>query len=220
VHVQEPGNHTPTVEITRPATPQEAFIGETFDIEWTVADEDDDPLHVSLWAYSGDTGWFQVEGAEWLDVEEGAGSFTWDTSSLRHGWYCFSAWVWDGSAQGVVGSPDFMHAMLPPASMPTFTFLTPAPGQQVARGDAFELQWDASIVPGDEGRMKVQLWACHLDAGGNPVWASIAENLDPAAGSYSWDTTGTTASWYSFGAWLGYNDVWVCVGSGNWLQIV
>ena len=221
VHVVNSTNHTPTVTLTTSATAQSITKGATYNITWNAADTDGDTLHVQLWAYSADTGWFVVPGASWLDAT--LGTYSWDTTSQRHGWYSFAARIWDGSAQGVAASPNWLHIVQPAAQMPTFTFTTPTSGQSVAHGSTFNLNWTASVPTEDTGKMKVQLWACYIDYknGNAAVWIKIADNLDPATGTYAWNTTSlnTDYQWYSFSVWLGYDDLWVSNTSANWLHV-
>ncbi len=221
VHVVNPNNHAPTITLTTSATAQSITKGDTYNITWTASDADSDPLQVSLWAYSTGTGWFQIPNASGLNAT--AGTFAWDTTSQVHGWYCFSAKVWDGSAQGAAASPNWLHIVQPAAQMPTFTFTSPASGQSVAHGNSFNITWNATVPAENASTMKVQLRACYLDwkNGNAPVWAQIATNLDPATGSFTWDTTATSTDyqWYSFSASLGYNDLWVASASTNWLNV-
>jgi len=221
LHVVNPTNHAPTITLTTSATAQSITKGATYNITWTAADADGDTLHVVLWAYSSDTGWFVVPGADWLDAS--TGTFAWNTVNQRHGWYYFAAHVWDGSAQGVAASPNWLHIVQPAAQAPSVTFTTPTSGQTVAHGNSFNIDWTASVPTGDTGKMKVQLWACYVDYknGNTLVWIKLADNLDPTANSFAWDTTSlsTDYQWYSFGAWIGYDDLWSSSTSTNWLHV-
>ena len=222
LHVVNPTNHAPTVTFTTSSSPVTITKGDTYNITWTAADADGDTLHIQLWAYSSDTGWFVIAGADWLDAS--TGTFAWGTTSQRHGWYSLAAHVWDGSEQGTAASPNWLHIVQPAAQMPTFTFTTPTSGQTVSHGSIFSLQWTATVPAEDVGKMKVQLWSCYIDYknGNTPVWTKLADNLDPATGSYSFGTASlnTDYQWYSFGAWIGYDDLWVSSTSANWLHVV
>ncbi len=222
VHVVNPTNHAPIVVLTTSSSAETITRGATYSITWIAADLDGDAMHLSLWAWSADTGWFAIPGASWLDPA--IGPFLWNTTSQRHGWYTIAAHVWDGSEQGVAASPNWLHIVQPTAQMPTFAFTTPASGQTVTHGSSFSLNWTATIPAEDVGKMKVQLWVCYLDwrRSNTPVWTMIAANLNPATGSYAWDTTSlsTDYQWYSFGAWIGYDDLWISSTSTNWLHVI
>ncbi len=211
--------------MTNPATPQEVTQGDAFSIEWTWSDADGDTCHVSLWAQSAETGWFQVVGAEWLDATDGA--FSWDTSAIAHGWYSFSAWIHDGSEADVVGSPNFVHVALPQALMPDLTFLTPTAGQSVTHGDNFDLTWTVDIPVGET--MQVQLWAFYLDAAdpsadaSDRVWVELTGGLlsDASVGTFTVDTSELDSGrWYAFAGNLFKGDVFIAIGSDNWLQVI
>ncbi len=211
-------NRGPVIALTTPAVPTEINQGPTYSINWQASDPDGDPLHVALWAYSSDTGWFAIPGAEWLDAS--LGTFAWSTSNAKPGWYCFAGNVWDGSVTVSGKSPNWLHVNGP---KPTFAFVTPKNGQTSKFGSAFSIQWQAT-VPQGQNQTKVELWYCYLDwkDGNKPVWQRIAGNLDPVAAKYSWKTSNLNPDyrWYSFAAWIGYGNVWVNVASEHWLRLV
>ncbi len=212
-------NQAPSITFATPAVPSAINQGQPFAINWQASDPNGDPLHVALWAYSKDTGWFALPGAEWLDAA--IGTYVWSTSNAKPGWYCFAGNLWDGSATATGKSPNWLQVI---AQKPTFAFLTPTKGQKTSFGSTFSIQWQATVPQQYQNQTKVELWACYLDWKDNnkPVWQRIAANLDPAAGTYSWNTSNLNRNyhWYSFAAWIGYGSVWVNVASQHWLQIV
>ncbi len=222
VHLIEPANNAPSILLTTPATPQEITQGDSFDIQWTFSDADGDTCHVSLWAQSAQTGWFQVAGAEWLDATDN--SFSWDTSSIQHGWYSFSAWVHDGSEADAVGSPNFVRVALPSNLLPTLTFLTPTAEASVTQGQNYDVTWTVNIPTGES--MQVDLWAFYLDAGDpsadaqGRVWVDVSVGtVDASTGTFSLDTSSLDSGrWYAFAANLFSGDVFVAIGSDNWLN--
>jgi hypothetical protein len=176
-----------------------------------------------LWAWNADTNggaWFQVPGASWL---ANTGSYAWNTTGYYHGYYEFSAHVWNGDAQGVDASPGWLHIIEPAADLPVFTFLNPVPGKTITLGTTWDLKWTATIAAQDVGKMTVQLWVEYLDwqNGNTPVWTELTASINPATGIYAWDTSALNPAYqyYAFSAWVGYGDVWTAVSDPNWIQV-
>jgi uncharacterized repeat protein (TIGR01451 family) len=227
MHVVDPTSIAPTITITSPpASNVSVTQGGTCTITWTATDGSQaaNTLHVSLWAYNVDTNggnWFQVPGASWLN---NTGSYAWNTTGYYHGWYCFSAHVWNGDAQGVDGSPGWLHLVEPAAQMPVFTFINPVPGKTITLGTIWDLKWTATIAPQDVGKVKAQLWVEYVDTADNntPVWTELAASLNPTTDVYAWDTSGLNPAYqyYGFAAWVGYGDVWVSATDPNWIRVL
>jgi hypothetical protein len=195
--------------------------GTSFSLTWTTSEQtgDTNPVYVQLWVYSGDTGvWSILPNANYI-ASGASGSYMWDTTSVEHGWYAFSAHVTDGDLWGAGdASPGWLHVELPSDEDPTVTFLTPTSGQSVLGGTMFDLEWSATVPTQDTDNMTMHLWAQHL-VNGSAVWTEIATGLNPATGSYMWNTTGLSGNYYAFTAWIGYADVWVIQASANWVQV-
>jgi hypothetical protein len=226
MHVVDPTSVAPTITIISPSASNVSVTqGATCTITWTATDGSQaaNTLHVSLWAYNVDTNggaWFQVPGASWLD---NTGSYAWNTTGYYHGWYCFSAHVWNGDAQGVDGSPGWLHLVEPAAQMPVFTFINPVPGKTITLGSIWDLKWTATIATQDVGKMTMQLWVEYVDTADDdtPVWTELAASLNPTTGVYAWDTSGLNPAYqyYGFAAWVGYGDVWVSATDPNWIRV-
>lgn len=216
VRVTNPVNQAPSITMLEPDQDVEVFRGENVTVAWRTSDPELDSLHVSLWAYSLPTGWFQVQGAEWITAPSngGTGTFTWNTDGLTPGWYSFATYVWDGSESAFDYADGWVHVVLPVGQMPSLTFITPDAGDSVFRGLDYEIVWDADVPAGTN--MVLQLWGYGEEDG----WFLIADNLDPNAGSYDWDTDDADDDWYSFGAWLGAGDVWVSAASDHVVDVI
>jgi hypothetical protein len=212
IRIVRPDNHAPTIAFTTPTAGQEILPSQGFELQWTTGDADGDPLHVTLWAYSASTGWFRLPGAQWLDASPG--SYTVDTSSWMHGWYCFSAWVNDGAVAVPVKSASWLHVLCPPAMMPTFTWQTPQQGDKGTVGGTYDLTWDIEIPTGEQ--MQVSLWAYNETTG----WTRIAFALDAETEAFEWDTSGLDPGWYCFSAWVWQDDISMAVPSDYWLQVL
>lgn len=199
-------NHTPEITLLSGNTVEYITRGDPYTIRWTYNDADSDPLHVALWAYTPDQGWFAIPGAEWLEASDG--QFVWQTGSLAPGWYAFGAHIWDGSALGVDGSADFIHIAAPVtataplgAAAPPLTFTLPQGGTTVRRGVPFTVEWDAAAaaLPAE-----LDLWAYSPDAD----WVEVGSGIDAAANLYTWDTGTMAPGRYALAAWLNSGGEW------------
>jgi polygalacturonase len=200
--------------LTTPASATAVNVGNPFSINWTGGNSSDT---VQLWAEGG-------PNAAWSELTTGVpdsnGSFSWDTTSVAHGWYHFMAWdiPVSGSVYSV-DSPDFVHVVNPSAAAPNISISTPAlSSDTVSEGSPYTINFAASDGSGDTNPVSVQLWVYSQDAN---TWSELpsANALPSSQTSYNWDTTGMAPGWYSFSAHATDGDQWSYAASPGWVHI-
>jgi len=219
LHIVDPAANAPNISLSNPVQAGESVAqGDTYNINFTATDGagDTNPIFVQLWVYSGDTGqWTVLPNANYLPASQTP--YAWNTTGVAPGWYSFAAHATNGDQWSYAASPGWVNVTVP---VPTIAFTTPTPGQSVAAGGTFNLDWNITgLSTSDAANSTVQIWAQHL-VDGSPVWSEIAASVSASAGTYTWTvpTAPGAGTYYAFSIWLNDGDDWWAQSSPNWLQ--
>jgi len=202
------------LSLTTPATAASVDVGQSYTIDWTGGNSTDT---VQLWAEGGpNTSWTELTAG----VPQTAGSYTWNTTGVDHGWYHFQAWdiPTSGSAYAVQ-SPNWLHIIDTSATAPVASLSNPPLStDSVAQGTSYTLNFTASDGTGDSNPIYVQLW---VYSGNTGLWTELsgAGYIAATQGSYVMSTTGMAPGWYSFSINATNGDQWSSAASPGWLNI-
>ena len=208
------GDETTPLALTTPSTAATVDVGGTYTIDWTGGSPTDT---VQLWAEGGPANsWTELTAG----VPESAGSFTWNTTGVDHGWYYFQAWdIPTSGSSYAVQSPNYLHIVDPDASVPNVALTNPAlAGDATAQDDSYTLNFSAADGTGDTNPIYVQLW---VYSGNSGQWTELpnANYLPASQGSYVLNTSGMAPGWYSFSAHATNGDQWSYASSPGWLNV-
>jgi len=200
--------------LTTPATATSVFEGDSYAIDWTGGNPTDT---VQVWAEGGpNNAWTELT----TGVPQTAGSYTWNTTGVAHGWYYFQAWDLPTSGSSyAVQSPNYLHIEAVGASPPVISLTNPAlAGDAVAQGTTYNINFTATDGTGDTNPIFVQLW---MYSGNTGQWTELpgANYLPASQGSYALSTTSMTPGWYSFAAHATDGDEWSYASSPGWLNV-
>ncbi|MGA3065699.1 MAG: choice-of-anchor tandem repeat GloVer-containing protein, partial [Tepidisphaeraceae bacterium] len=208
------GITTPELTLTTPASAVSVNVGDSYTIDWTGGSPTDS---VQLWAEGGpNNAWLELTPG----VAQSAGSYTWNTTGIAHGWYYFQAWDIPTSASSyAVQSPNYLHIVDSAAAAPTVSISNPVlAGEAIAQGGNYTVNFTAGDGAGDTNSVYVQLWVYSGNTGQWTVLPS-ANYLPASQGYYVWQTTGVAPGWYSFAAHATNGDDWSYASSPGWLNI-
>ncbi|MGA3065697.1 MAG: glycosyl hydrolase family 28 protein [Tepidisphaeraceae bacterium] len=205
---------TDTLTLTTPTSGSSVNEGGSYTVDWVGGSSTDT---VQLWVEGGPTNsWTELTAG----VPQTAGSYTWNTTGVDHGWYYFQAW--DIPASGTsyaVQSPDYLHIEDSGAAAPNISLSNPPESTaSVLQGNNYTINFVGSDGTGDSNPIYVQLW---VYSGNTGLWTELpnANYLPASQGSYVWNTTGMLPGWYSFAAHATDGDLWSYTASPGWLNI-
>jgi hypothetical protein len=226
VRMSHADNHAPQLEYLNFDPHPECLAGQPFTFEWNAIDADGDNVSVTLWAYSDAAGWNQIA----YRLNGSLGGFTWDTSAewIAPGWYCFSAWLFDGAVWAASPSPRWLRLSAEPEDVTVEVVDPDSQGGRTVRirgtgqddeldiertGDGLVVSWllDSRTITGDVDRIEIDTY------GGRDVvriasGVSAAVTVRAGAGDDSVYAAGSSADTLEGGDG---DDLLVAIGGGS-----
>jgi hypothetical protein len=182
-------DNPPSLFITAPGSaPGEQYVqGTMLAIDWAASDDNPWPLGgniVNLTYGATPTGGTPIANLQ--DV--GLGTYSWDTSVVAPGVYYVNGSVYDSASQAMEDSTNNSFEIILPDNAPSFFVTAPGstPGEQYVQGTMLPIDWAASDDnPWPAAGLVVNLTFGPMPTGGMP----LANDLDVALGTFSWDTS-------------------------------
>ena len=187
-------NSLPTFAFTTPTDGDSVFIGNNFDLDFTVNDSDDNAT-VALYYSTNSSGSCNDQNfITSFSEDSGTSTFAFDTSVLSVDDYYFCATLTDAVRTITVWSTYSLSAIS--NALPTLAFSTPTTAQQVWIGNDFDLNFTSSD---SDDNATINLYYATSNSGACNAGTLITSlNEDDGDTTYALDTTSIAAGTYYF----------------------